>query len=316
MTLQLEATACPLCGGEAHTTRYVVRDLSYAVPGQFRFVTCDRCGFMHLSPRPTQDTIHESYPSGYEPYRKAIEEQTGSRFLRWLRHRQLQTRCSQVARLARGGRLLDVGCSTGLFLNEMRRYGDWELAGVETDAGAATYGRETFGLDIFTGRLDDAPWEPASFDMITLWDVLEHLPQPLDAVRRLHTLLRPGAQLIVSVPNLDSLDARLFGPHWTGLDAPRHLSVFRKADVQQLLERSGFEIEGVYCFYGRYTTFAASLRLLLRAHMQRERLRKRLERSLSLPVWRYITLPYFALVDRLGKGTIVTLVARREGGAP
>jgi SAM-dependent methyltransferase len=311
MTLRLESVPCPLCGSAGGAERYVVPDLLYGVPGRFRYVACDRCGLLRLSPRPTGDTIGAAYPPGYEPYRKAIEDQTTNPAVRWLRHRQLRTRCVQVTRLATSGRLLDVGCSTGLFLNEMQRYGQWELCGVEPSAEAARYARERFGLDVRQGRLEDAAFGEVCFDIITLWDVLEHLPDPGAAVERMRDLLAPGGRVILSVPNLDSIDARLFGPWWTGIDPPRHFSVFRRCDLARLLTERGLQVERMYCFYGRYTTFAASLRLLLRARLPGNALRRGLERVVSLGLWRYPTLPYFAAVDRLGGGAIVTVVASR-----
>ncbi len=309
MTLRLESVPCPLCGSAGGAERYAVSDLLYAVPGRFRYVACDRCGMLRLTPRPTAESIDAAYPAGYEPYRKAIEDQTINPAVRWLRHRQLRTRCDQVTRLATAGKLLDVGCSTGLFLNEMRRYGQWELYGVEPSAEAARYARERFGLDVRQGRLEDAAFGDVRFDIITLWDVLEHLPDPGASVERLRDLLAPAGRLILSAPNLDSIDARIFGPCWTGVDPPRHLSIFRRRDLAWLLTERGLRVERMYCFYGRYTTFASSLRLLLRARLPDGALRRSFERTLG--VWRYLTLPYFAAIDRLGRGAIVTVVASR-----
>lgn len=311
MTLRLEPAPCPLCGSAGGRERHTVPDLLYGVPGRFRYVACDRCGMMRLSPRPAADSIGDAYPPGYEPYRKAIKDQTANPALRWLRHRQLRTRCDQVTSLAASGTLLDVGCSTGLFLNEMRCHGQWELYGVEPSADAALYARARFGLDVRQGRLEDAAFGDVRFDFITLWDVLEHLPDPGAAVERMRDLLAPGGRIILSVPNLDSVDARLFGPWWTGIDPPRHLSVFRPRDLSRLLTERGLRVERMYCFYGRYTTFAASLRLLLRARLPDNGLRRSLERVISLGLWRYLTLPYFAALDRLGRGAIITAVASR-----
>jgi 2-polyprenyl-3-methyl-5-hydroxy-6-metoxy-1,4-benzoquinol methylase len=291
--------------------KYDLPDLAYGTPGPFHLVTCGACGHLYQSPRPGPQVIGQFYPPQYDPFRPAIEEQTSSRAARWLKHRQLRTRCDQVTRLATSGRLLDVGCSTGLFLNEMRRYGQWELRGVETNAEAARYAREKFGLSVYAGPLDDAPLDAGAFDVITLWDVLEHLPDPGAALGRIRDLLAPHGCVLISVPNLDSIDAGLFGPWWTGIDPPRHFSVFRRRDLARLFADRGLRIERIYCFYGRYTTFAASLRLMLRVKMGDTSLRRGLERLVSLGAWRYLTLPYFALVDRAGRGAIVTVVASR-----
>lgn len=309
MTGGFEVVPCPICGDGGQTPHLTLPDLAYGTKGRFHYVHCAHCGHLYQSPRPGSGVIGDYYPPSYEPFRKAIEEQTTFPPLRWLKHIQLRTRCLQIARLRSGGRLLDVGCSTGLFLNEMRRYGQWELCGVEPDAGAAQYARDRFGLDVYRGQLETTPWPAASFDVVTLWDVLEHLPDPAVALGRIRALLAPGGRLVFSVPNGDSIDARCFGPWWTGIDPPRHFSVFRKRDISMLLDASGLRAVRTYCFYGRYTTFAASLRLLFRARIPNRALRLSLERLVSLPAWRYVTLPYFALIDRLGLGAILTVVA-------
>ena len=232
--------------------------------------------------------------------------------MRWVKHQRLRTRCVQVSRLRQAGALLDVGCSTGLFLNEMRRYGQWKLAGIEIDARAAAYAANRFDLDVYNGQIGQAPWPAQSFDVVTLWDVLEHLPDPGSALRHLGALMAEGGLLIVSVPNLDSVDAARFGRHWTGLDVPRHFSVFRKRDIIRLMEGTGYRVTRTYCFYGRYTTFANSLALWLKARAHNVTLHAGLEALIRFPLWRYVSLPYFALLDRMERGAILTVVAARR----
>jgi hypothetical protein len=118
--------------------------------------------------------------------------------------------------------------------------------------------------------------------------------------------------LIASVPNLDSVDAGRFGRFWTGLDAPRHFSVFRKRDIVRLMEETGYRVIRTYCFYGRYTTFANSVVLWLRARVRNVTLRHGLEAVVRFPLWRYLALPYFALLDRMERGAILTVVAGRR----
>jgi SAM-dependent methyltransferase len=215
-----------------------------------------------------------------------------------------------VARLRPGGRLLDVGAGTGVFLNEMRRYGAWDVKGVELNEAAAEQGRTKFGLDVFRGQVEDAPWPAGSFDVVTLWDVLEHLPDPRGALGRIRTLLSEEGYLICSVPNGGSLDARLFGRYWIGLDAPRHMSVFNLKSLRRLLGETGFELEAAYSFYGRYTTFALSIQQWLRSRWRPSPRRAQVERLLFFPAWRFLTWPYFRIIDQLGLGAIITVRAR------
>jgi len=305
----LETTPCLVCGSTLNQPYYQLHDWACELPGEFYLVTCSNCGHIFQDPRPAQADIGQYYPATYQPFWRSIDAET-SAVKRRLRHWQWRPRCLQLARLLSGGKLLDVGSGTGLFLNEMRRYGMWRLAGVELSPPAADYARRTFDLEIYAGQVEDAPWPPAFFDAVTLWDVLEHLPNPRAALSRIHTLLAQDGYLLFSVPNASSIDARLFGRYWIGLDAPRHMSVFTLRALRRLLGETGFRIEAAYCFYGRYTTFALSTQQWLRAHRPPSASRRRLERVLFFPGWRFLTLPYFYLIDQWRLGAILTIRAR------
>lgn len=304
-----ETTPCLVCQANDFTVCFRVRDWAYEIPGEFQLVTCRVCGHIYQTPRPTPSAVAAFYPENYQPFQRAIAEEPRV-WIRVWRRLQWRTRCLQVTRLRRSGCLLDIGCSTGLFLDAMRRYGDWRLAGIEANARAAQYARDILGLDVFNGQVEDALLPRAAFDVITLWDVLEHLPAPHTALARIREWLADDGWLIVSVPNADSIDARVFGRYWIGLDPPRHMSVFTLTSLRRLLEDAGFEVEAAYSFYGRYTTFALSIQQWLHAHLHRSTLRRMLEQVLFLPVWRYLTLAYFWSLDQMKLGAIITIRAR------
>ncbi len=307
--MDIETTPCLLCGAIDFNPWVRLGDWAYELPGEFQLVKCCNCNHIYQTPRPTQAAIQIFYPDHYQPFLQPVAPKDNS-LIRFWRRLQWRARCRQVAQLRRGGRLLDIGASTGLFLNEMRSYGDWTLAGVELNPQAAQSARTRFGLEIFTGQLEETPWPPASFDVITMWDVLEHLPQPRQALLKMRELLPEGGYIIASVPHADSVDARLFGRYWIGLDPPRHLSVFTRAGLRRLFQEAGFEVEATYCFYGRYTTFALSLKQWLHAHLKPTSGRRLIEQILFFPIWRYLTLPYFWLIDQLQLGAIITIRAR------
>lgn len=309
MTMDWETTPCLVCGSTQATPRFSLKDWACELPGDFQLVQCSACGHLYQTPRPTQAAIGAYYPDDYQPFWRAIDSEPQA-WKRVLRRWQWRSRCQQITRLRAGGALLDVGASTGIFLNEMRRYGHWQVAGVEFNQQAAQYARDTFQVEMFAGQVEDAPWPPQSFDVITLWDVLEHLPDPKTALLKIRELLKPDGYLIFSVPNAGGLDTALFGRYWIGLDAPRHMSVFTLAGLERLLTSAGYRIERAYCYYGRYTTFALSLQQWLRAHWSRSAFRVGLERVLFWPVWRYLTWPWFWMVDQFRLGAIITVRAR------
>lgn len=139
------------------------------------------------------------------------------------------------------GRLLDVGCATGKFLRQMGAVG-WQLAGIELDPEAAAKAR-TVTPDVFEGDPVDAPLAPGRFDVVTAFHVVEHLPDPLRALRRMIEWLAPGGLMIVEVPNVGGVGGRMFGRYWSGLDFPRHLVHFTPATMGAMVARAGGRVE-------------------------------------------------------------------------
>jgi SAM-dependent methyltransferase len=206
------------------------------------------------------------------------------------------------------GRVLDVGCATGLFLHEMALAG-WDAAGVELTASAAEFARRRFGLEVFQGTLIDAPYAQASFDVMTFWDVLEHTFSPTDELRHASWLLRRNGILALSVPNWDSFDRGLFGRYWQGLDTPRHLYVFSRATLTRLLTEAGFGDLRWLCFMPGYFTFLPSLqRWLVQLSPALARL---VMRVLYLPGMRLPFEPWFTLMNSLRRGPVISVFARK-----
>jgi SAM-dependent methyltransferase len=179
------------------------------------------------------------------------------------------------------GRLLDVGCATGIFLDGMRRLG-WHVAGVEPSSSAVAYARVRFDLDIFAGRLEDAHYPAASFDVVTLWDVLEHVHEPRVVLAEIARILRPGGLLVLSLPNPDSLEARLLGSHWLGWDLPRHLNLFRPMFLQRHLANAGFRTKRIESFTAGYSVLLMSLEQLMISKGQRPALPMKVLRSMPM----------------------------------
>jgi 2-polyprenyl-3-methyl-5-hydroxy-6-metoxy-1,4-benzoquinol methylase len=137
------------------------------------------------------------------------------------------------------GRMLDIGAATGFFL-ELARARGWQTAGVEPSDHAADLGRKK-GLDVRTGTLDSYDAEPCSFDVITMWDVLEHVPDPRQSLSIARKLLKPGGIIAINTPDASSLWGRLMGIHWHLIVPPEHLHLFGRRSLQRLLSDSGFE---------------------------------------------------------------------------
>lgn len=192
----------------------------------------------------------------------------------------------------------------------MRQYG-WQITGVEPNAEAAAYGRDTLGLDIFVGTLEEVTLPAGAFDVVTLWDVLEHVHDPKVTLAEIGCLLRPGGLLVVSLPNPTSVEARLFGDCWVGWERPRHLHVFTPALILRYLERTGFTMNGIESFSGRLSLTLLSIAFWCRAKGIPERQwRPWLKIAYNLPL-RIATWPLYRLSEKLNKSSVMTVFATR-----
>ena len=267
-------SACPVCGSEATSVIYTgLNDcMDRSTRGGWTLRGCGGCGSGYISPRPTRATVGRLYSHGdyYTHTPPAPDSVAGSRLnrLRWslfngyLNHQygyrlapsfsvgRLVARLipgargiaaqhvRALARPAAGARLLDIGCANGSFLLRMQGLG-WSVTGIEVDPIAAAHARAA-GLDIHQCSIEDHPLSPASFDAITFSHVLEHLHDPVRAIRECAALLRPGGTLWVGVPNLDGVGRRFMTKDWAPLDPPRHLVMFTGAGLRTILSEAGF----------------------------------------------------------------------------
>jgi SAM-dependent methyltransferase len=241
----LEDVACNLCGADDAETVYEARyepgrrrDLvqTFRASGDEllidRLVKCRRCGLEYVSPRPRGGDIVAAYSEGDDPaYVSQVEarERTFAAALARIEHLQPQK-----------GRLLDVGTAAGAFLAAAKARG-WQAEGCEPNRWMADWGSRHYGVVIRAGELFDQEYPPGSFDVVTLWDVVEHTPDPARVVRRIGELLKPGGLLIVNYPDRGSWIARMLGRRWPFLSSV-HLYYFTRATLARMLETYGFEV--------------------------------------------------------------------------
>jgi SAM-dependent methyltransferase len=307
----MEKVACDLCGSMAFEPFMSGPDRVSWLAGRFSLVRCLDCGLLYQNPRPTAEAIVPFYEGEYHPYISAIEDEP-SAIRRWRRRYGMRERCKLILDRKPPGRLLDVGCGTGTFLDTMRSHG-WQVQGVELNAEAALYSQERLGLDVFAGSLDESSFGENVFDVITLWDVLEHLPSPQTALDTFSRILRPDGLLVIRMPNAGSLDAWLFGPYWAGWDLPRHYYVFDPASARRLLDQGGFIVLDV-SYGGGHPPFVISAQWWMDERWKRQRrLRRLADLVLDNLATRLLSVPFFFLVGPvLKRGAVMTLVAQQE----
>jgi 2-polyprenyl-3-methyl-5-hydroxy-6-metoxy-1,4-benzoquinol methylase len=246
--IEWEECPCLLCGSSKWSPLVEGTDRSGAATGKwFLVVQCQDCGLCFTNPRPSRRSMAQFYSMDYPPHQAIhgaekrlhlAEKRPSVRHHPWARL-WASPDCRKVMPLHGEGRLLDFGCGTGSYLWRMHRQG-WKVMGVDQSAAATEYVRHELGLPALVGSLPHEDLQPGCFDVVTMWQSLEHVHRPMEVLRAARRLLAPGGKLIVAVPNIDSLPFRWFGPTWIGLDLPRHLSHFTPQSLTRMLSATGF----------------------------------------------------------------------------
>jgi SAM-dependent methyltransferase len=211
-----------------------------------------------------------------------------------------------VERLVHPGRLLDVGCATGDFLVEMNRHG-WDTVGIEPNERAAQLAQER-GCRVMVGTLEHAQFGADSFDVITMWHVLEHVSDPLEQLAAAKRILKSKGLLIFCVPNLHSLEAKIFGHLWAGFDVPRHAYAFSRKGLKSLFDQTGFTPVETRSFFGGFNSLCFSLQFLLDDKCGNVPLRNVVLNIAQSFFSQCLLLPLLRAVDVLGQGSIITYV--------
>jgi SAM-dependent methyltransferase len=236
-------SACLVCGSAEAARLFRASDRLYRTTSkEFDVVRCGGCGLIRLDPQPAAEELRRYYPSGYW---FAPEQNTAGRLEEAYRRLVLRdhVRFVEEAVSASGSRglVLDVGCGGGLFLGMLRELGH-RVVGLDFSQEAAGVAWQRQKVPAVCGSLDETPLRPDSFACVTMFHVLEHLPDPSRFLRAAHRLLTPPGRLVVQVPNAASWQFRLLGESWNGVDVPRHLYDFRDRDMSRLLESCGFAV--------------------------------------------------------------------------
>jgi 2-polyprenyl-3-methyl-5-hydroxy-6-metoxy-1,4-benzoquinol methylase len=241
----LESVVCNLCGADDYEIVYPPR-YELAKPDEInetfrssgdevlldQLVRCKRCGLQYLNPRLRTDVVIEGYSVGSDEI--FISQAAG-------RERTFAKSLKHIERLhPQRGRLLDVGTAGGSFLAVAKLAG-WDVAGCEPNRWLCDWANQHYGLKIVPGTIFDMKLPDASFDVVTLWDVLEHTSDPKAVLAECSRVLKPGGILLVNYPDIHSLIARLMGRRWVFLLSV-HLYYFTKQTLKAMLEQLSFRV--------------------------------------------------------------------------
>lgn len=234
--------SCPLCGKNTFVPVMECKD-HFATGESFPVVRCEHCGFLCTQHFPAEEEMGRYYESPDYISHSNTTHGAMNTVYHWVRRWMLHSKARFLKREAhrKEGRLLDIGAGTGFFAHTMQRLG-WQVQATEKSPTAREFAQNHWGLDVYPeDSLND--FEPQSFDVITLWHVLEHLQSLNDTWQRLHTLLDDKGVLVVAVPNAASFDAHYYGSQWAAYDVPRHLWHFTPSTMQCFGAKHGFILQ-------------------------------------------------------------------------
>tara|TARA_B100001123_G_C15273541_1_gene1011227 strand:+ start:329 stop:1303 length:975 start_codon:yes stop_codon:yes gene_type:complete len=237
---------CRLCDKESETISFdkIKDNKTYGA------YECQGCKIWFTHPVPSSDELSEFYSTGN--YRA----ETGKRFVPILEkiiYFLTIRKRNRIKRYVKKGRILDIGCGRGLFLNIMKQDG-WNVVGQEFDEKSAYYSISNYGIDVRAGSLE-GKFESESFDVVNINHVLEHLEKPGETLAECYRILKKSGLLVVAVPNIDSFQAMFGKCNWFQLDIPIHLFHFSSQSLVKLLEKKSFKVNLIRHFKFEYNPF-------------------------------------------------------------
>jgi len=241
---------CPGCGHRETQDWFQAPDRFNGESKMYQLTRCTECSLVFVKDPPLPSEMGEHYGSDYD----RLIESGGSSKARW------QTHGEAILQFKDGGKLLDLGCGSGAFLESMKGP-KWELFGIEMSAEAAERARARSGGQIFAGDILEGNFPPESFDVITCFDVLEHVYEPRAVLEAVRKWLKPGGIFYLLVPNIDSAAVQVFGSYWYGLELPRHLLHFSPQSLEWIAALAGLNVR--YLPVGRFPAVEYSTRYLV-----------------------------------------------------
>lgn len=243
---RLKETKCNFC--LSAKTRVYWKDVTiWEFSGKFTYVKCLNCGLIYLNPRPRPHDIFKFYNNDAYWGEDIDLVKKQARLVK-------KPIYEKVVKHKRRGKILDIGTGSGSFLNMFDRK-KWQIYGTDLIPRAARLAKRHFGIDVKVGDFLKIKFRPNTFDVVVLDNVLEHTFTPLETLKKANKVMKVDALLIVSVPNLESFGAKIFGKDWTAVQPVRHLYHFPVPVLKKEFEKIGFKIKGVSYDYDAHNYY-------------------------------------------------------------
>ena len=235
----VKLSQCPICGKSDFGFYLKTKDY-FLTQEVFTLDKCNHCNFVFTNPIPGISELSKYYDSPDYLSHTADSFSFTGQVYKLFRNANIKNKFKIISNRAKGKSILDIGCGTGELLNYFQQKG-WDVRGVEPNKSARYFASKNYNLDVFDENKIDH-YEKNSFDVISMWHVLEHVPDLNSRMNQLKNLIKNDGLIIIALPNLNSPDAVKYGSHWAGLDVPRHLYHFTEDTFQVLLKKHNMEL--------------------------------------------------------------------------
>jgi len=305
---KFENAPCDLCKSSEYTFVFSGPDRLTNLGGQFHVVKCEECGLLRQNPRLGWESLSQYYQEDYISYSLGSEKE--NYITKSIKRYGVWKKVRLIKKYKKYGKLLDIGCGSGQFLEEAKRTTDWSLSAIEPNQNAAQYVVDKLSIKVQVSRFEDIRNYPQRFDIVTMWDVFEHFYYPVESVKKINDLLNPGGILVFSIPNLAGWDVKMFKENWIGYDLPRHLYFFDKKNIQRILQESGFQILETRIVSGSFNSIKNDIMFSLNAKSNSfYKFSLHLYNNLISRV--FLFLPLF-IIDKLKINPVITYVVKKK----
>lgn len=248
--IKMEFVKCCVCNSDNFLKLYTIKRYE----GTFDVAKCKNCGHVYQNPRPKEREIKKFYNKKKDFYR-SMQRKTNIGAFNLINNKRLKT----IEKFSKKGNLLDIGCSFGTFPKTAENRG-WEAYGNDVSKHLSDFAKREMKLNVFHGTLEKAKYQKKFFDAITMFDVLEHLPNPEKTLKECNRILKNNGLFVIQTPAIDSLYAKIKGGAWDyyGL---QHLNYFSKKSLDKLFKKTNFRI--IKTYYGDEIGFMTSLKAYL-----------------------------------------------------
>lgn len=298
-------SVCRFCKSTGAAKKFSSADIFYE---QWEYYACGECKAVFLSPEPSPEQFRKAYDSSY--YGEQETKFTGpvEHVIEFFRRRRAKYLASLIAENAR---VLDLGCGNGSFLNHLSRNGSFDLYGIEPAGGSARRASKVSNIKLKVGYLEKGDFPGGFFDAISLFHVFEHLWNPAEILDILKMILKKNGFLLISFPNIDSWQVRVFKGKWLHIDPPRHLFFFAPQVFVELMKNNGFSLVNTHRMSFEQNPFGWVQSILNKICRKRDVLFERLKGnknyapeygSMNLFIQKsfvVLSLPFFVIFDMI-----------------